>query len=80
MLMLQNIYDQMTDFYDSIEEEYATFFDNNFDWEYFHFKFLIYYLVRYRIVSHRDFIVYHYRVAYRLYLEKLIMKQDFVAC
>ena len=25
--MLQNIYDQMTDFYDSIEEEYATFFD-----------------------------------------------------
>lgn len=29
MLMLQNIYDQMTDFYDSIEEEYATFFDNS---------------------------------------------------
>lgn len=30
--MLQNIYDQMTDFYDSIEEEYATFFDNSWDW------------------------------------------------
>lgn len=29
--MLQNIYDQMTDFYDSIEEEYATFFGNS--WE-----------------------------------------------
>lgn len=41
--MLQNIYDQMTDFYDSIEEEYATFFDNSWDWEHFHFKFLIYY-------------------------------------
>ena len=27
--MLQSIYDQMTDFYDSIEEEYATFFDNS---------------------------------------------------
>ena len=78
--MLQSIYDQMTDFYDNIEEEYATFFDNSWDWEQFHFKFLIYYLVRYRIVSHRNFIVYHYRVAYRLYLEKLIMKQGFVAC
>ena len=29
--MLQNIYDQMTDFYDSIEEEYATFFGNSWD-------------------------------------------------
>ncbi len=55
------------------------FLGDNFDWEHVHFKFLIYYLVRYRIVSHRDFIVYHYRVAYRLYLEKLIMKQGFVA-
>ena len=78
--MLQSIYDQMTDFYNSIEEEYATSFGDSWDWEDFHFKFLIYYLVRYRIVSHRDFIVYHYRVAYRLYLEKLIMKQGFVAC
>ena len=78
--MLQSIYDQMTDFYKSIEEEYATFFGDSWEWEDFHFKFLIYYLVRYRIVSHRDVIVYHYRVAYRLYLEKLIMKQGFVAC
>ena len=78
--MLQSIYDQMTDFYKSIEEEYATFFGDNFDWEDFHFKFLIYYLFRYSIGCRRDFIVYHYRVAYRLSLEKLIMKQGFVAC
>ena len=78
--MLQSIYDQMMDFYRIIEEEYGMFFGDHFDWEYVHFKFLIYYLVRYRIVSHRDFIVYHYRVAYRLYLEKLIMKQGFVVC
>ena len=78
--MLQSIYDQMTDFYKSIEEEYAAFFGDNFDWEDFHFKFLIYYLFRYSIGCRRDFIVYHYRVAYRLYLEKLIMKQGFVAC
>ena len=78
--MLQNIYDQMTDFYDSIEEEYAAFFGDHFDWEHVHFKFLIYYLFRYSIENHRNFIVYHYRVAYRLYLEKLIMKQGFVAC
>ena len=78
--MLQSIYDQMMDFYRNIEEEYGMFLGDNFDQEHVHFKFLIYYLVRYRIVSHRDFIVYHYRVAYRLYLEKLIMKQGFVAC
>ena len=78
--MLQSIYDQMMDFYRNIEEEYGMFFGDNFDWEYFHFKFLIYYLVRYRIVSYRDFIVYHYRVAYRLYLEKLIMNRGFISC
>ena len=78
--MLQSIYDQMTDFYDSIEEEYATFFGDHFDWEHVHFKFLIYYLVRYGIGCRRDFIVYHYRVAYRLYLEKLIMNQGFISC
>ena len=47
--MLQSIYDQMTDFYNSIEEEYATFFGDSWEWEHFHFKFLIYYLVRYGI-------------------------------
>ena len=78
--MLQSIYDQMTGFYDSIEEEYATFFGDHFDWEHVHFKFLIYYLVRYGIGCRRDFIVYHYRVAYRLYLEKLIMNQGFISC
>ena len=78
--MLQSIYDQMTDFYDSLEEEYATFFGDSWDWEHFHFKFLIYYLVRYDIGCRRDFIVYHYRVAYRLYLEKMIMKQGFISC
>ncbi|HEU8737736.1 TPA: sigma(X)-activator ComW, partial [Streptococcus pneumoniae] len=45
-----------------------------------HFKFLIYYLVRYGIGCHRDFIVYHYRVAYRLYLEKLVMNRGFISC
>ena len=35
----------MADFYRNIEEEYGTVFGDNFDWEHFHFKFLIYYLV-----------------------------------
>ena len=78
--MLQSIYDQMMDFYRNIEEEYGPTFGDNFDWEHVHFKFLIYYLVRYGIGCRREFIVYHYRAAYRLYLEKLIMKQGFVAC
>ena len=78
--MLQSIYEQMTDFYRNIEEEYGTVFGDNFDWEHFHFKFLIYYLVRYGIGCRRDFIVYHYRVAYRLYLEKMIMNRGFISC
>ena len=78
--MLQSIYDQMMDFYRNIEEEYGMFLGDNFDWEHFHFKFLIYYLVQYDICRRRDFIVYHYRVAYRLYLEKMIMKQGFISC
>ena len=49
--MLQKIYEQMADFYRNIEEEYGTFFGDHFDWEHVHFKFLIYYLVRYRIES-----------------------------
>ncbi|HHD9279360.1 TPA: sigma(X)-activator ComW, partial [Streptococcus pneumoniae] len=43
--MLQKIYEQMANFYDSIEEEYGPTFGDNFDWEHVHFKFLIYYLV-----------------------------------
>lgn len=68
--MLQKIYEQMANFYDSIEEEYGPTFGDNFDWEHVHFKFLIYYLVRYGI----------YRVAYRLYLEKLVMNRGFISC
>ena len=78
--MLQKIYEQMADFYSNIEEEYGMFFGDYFDWEHFHFKFLIYYFFRYSIGNHRDFIVYHYRVAYRLYLEKLIMNRGFISC
>ncbi len=48
--MLQKIYEQMANFYDSIEEEYGPTFGDNFDWEHVHFKFLIYYLVRYALV------------------------------
>ena len=55
--MLQKIYEQMTDFYRNIEEEYDAVFGDDFDWEHFHFKFLIYYLVRYGICCRRDFIV-----------------------
>ena len=78
--MLQKIYEQMADFYSNIEEEYGMFFGDYFDWEHFHFKFLIYYFFRYSIGNYRDFIVYHYRVAYRLYLEKLIMNKRFISC
>ena len=47
--MLQEIYKQMSDFYEIIEEEYADVFADDLEWVHLHFKFLIYYLVRYGI-------------------------------
>ena len=37
MIMLQKIYEQMTDFYRNIEEEYDAVFGDDFDWEQFSF-------------------------------------------
>ena len=63
------IYEQMADFYRNIEEEYGTFFGDHFDWEHFHFKFLIYYLSDIALGLIGILLFIHYRVAYRLYLE-----------
>ena len=73
--MLQEIYKQMASFYESIEQEYSFLFDDDLEWDLFHFKFLIYYLSRYDIKNSHSFICYHYRVAYRFYIEKLILSQ-----
>ena len=78
--MLQEIYKQMLDFYEIIEEEYADLFADDLEWVHLHFKFLIYYLVRYGVDHSCKFLVYHYRASYRLYLEKLIAQRNLITC
>ena len=70
--MLQKYYDHCFIFLKQIEEEYALLFHSNDDWESFHLKFLLYYLVRFRIKDEKDFIFCHFRAAYRLYLNHLL--------
>ncbi len=65
----------MASFYESIEQEYSFLFDDDLEWDFFHFKYLIYYLSRYCIKNRHDFICYHYRVSYRFYIEKLLLTQ-----
>ncbi len=70
--MLQKYYDHCFIFLKQIEGEYALLFQSNDDWESFHLKFLLYYLVRFRIRDEKDFIFCHFRATYRLYLNHLL--------
>ena len=47
--MIEQIYEQYLDFYDVIEKEYSNLIDNDLEWEVFHLRFLLYYLVRYKL-------------------------------
>lgn len=80
IIMIKDIYEQMFDFHGVIEKDYEGLFKSQSEWDSFHFKFLIYYLVRYNVSCSQYFIHYHYRTAYRLYLERLLMTQGFVTC
>lgn len=70
--MLQKYYDHCFIFLKQIEGEYALLFQSNDDWESFHLKFLLYYLVRFKIKNEKDFLLCHFRAAYRIYLNYLL--------
>ena len=70
--MLQKYYDRSLLFLKQVEEEYSFFLQSNDEWELLHLKFLLYYLIRFRIKSENDFILCHFRAAYRLYLNHLL--------
>ena len=69
--MLQKFYDRAFVFLKLVEQEYASLGQSCSEWESLHLRFLLYYLIRFKIKSDRDFSLYHFRTAYRLYLEKL---------
>ena len=70
--MLQKYYDRSLVFLKQVEEEYSFFLQSNDEWELLHLQFLLYYLNRFRIESENDFILCHFRAAYRLYLNYLL--------
>ena len=70
--MLQNFYDRAFVFLKLVEQEYASLGQSCAEWESLHLRFLLYYLIRFKIKSDRDFSLYHFRTAYRLYLDKLL--------
>ena len=76
--MIEQIYEQYLDFYDVIEKEYSYLVDNDLEWEVFHLRFLLYYLVRYKLDIMHPLSSYHYRACYRLYIEQLLISNDWV--
>ena len=70
--MLQKFYDQAFVFLKLVEQEYASLGQSCSEWESLYLRLLLYYLIRFKIKSDRDFSLYHFRTAYRLYLDKLL--------
>ena len=70
--MLQKYYDHCFIFLKQIEREYHFLFQSYVDWESLHLKFLLYYLIRFKIKNEKDFLLCHFRVAYRIYLNYLL--------
>ena len=70
--MIQKFYDRAFVFLKLVEQEYASLGQSCSEWESLHLRFLLYYLIRFKIKSDRDFSLYHFRTAYRLYLDKLL--------
>lgn len=70
--MLQKYYDYCFHFLKQVEKEYSFLVQTSDDWESLHLKFLLYYLIRFRIKDEKDFILCHFRTAYRIYLNRLL--------
>lgn len=72
--MLQKFYDRAFVFLKLVEQEYASLCQSCVEWESLHLRFLLYYLIRFRITSVKDFYLYHFQTAYRLYLDKFLLE------
>ena len=72
--MLQKFYDRAFFFLKLVEQEYASLGQSCAEWESLHLRFLLYYLIRFRITSDKDFYLYHFQTAYRLYLDKYLQE------
>ena len=72
--MLQKFYERAFVFLKLVEQEYVSLCQSSAEWESLHLRFLLYYLIRFRITSVKDFYLYHFQTAYRLYLDKFLLE------
>ena len=72
--MLQKFNERAFVFLKLVEQEYASLCQSSAEWESLHLRFLLYYLIRFRITSVKDFNLYHFQTAYRLYLDKFFLE------
>lgn len=72
--MLQKFYDRAFVFLKLVEQEYSSLGQSRAEWESLHLRFLLYYLIRFRITSVKDFYLYHFQTTYRLYLDKFFLE------
>ena len=79
-MIFDKLYVEFLDFYSSIQDEYSDCGFSESEWETFHLKFLLYYIVRYKISNMSDFISYHYFTSYRLYLMQFLPVHDLRYC
>ena len=70
--MLEKYYDRSLVFLKQIENEYSILFQSTDEWELLHLKFLLYYLIRFKINNEKDFSLCHFRATYRIYLNYLL--------
>ena len=70
--MLQKYYDRSLVFLKQIENEYSILSQSTDEWELLHLKFLLYYLIRFKIKNEKDFLLCHFRATYRIYLNYLL--------
>ena len=70
--MLQKLYERAFVLLKLVEQEYVSLCQSSAEWESLHLRFLLYYLIRFKIKSDRDFSLYHFKTAYRLYLDKFL--------
>ena len=76
--MLQKFYERAFVFLKLVEQEYASLGQSCAEWESLHLRFLLYYLIRFRITNVKDFYLYHFQTAYRLYLDKFLKEGSFL--
>lgn len=67
-IRMHDIYKANQDFYERMEWEFRELMLSLCEWKKLHWRYLFYYITKFKIRDVRAFNICHYRVSYRLYL------------